>query len=126
MKLDRLNMTLMAIQMAIMLCVWTALAAGYQTYRKDRCEWDNQPAKFLNKLDVHHFFNQAKYPQWKNVEANTVTLHHKCQFVFHKCNFTNCVPETCVLFGRTVEGIIKQCEKETGIDINGNKITVKE
>lgn len=93
----------------------------YQTYRKDVCEWCGKKGTLFNKLDIHHFYNQAKHPLWKNIEKNTVTLHHNCQFVFHKCNFTNEVPEVCVLFGRTTNEIINACIIGTG-SVNGKGV----
>jgi len=86
----------------------------YQTYRKAVCEWCGTEGSILNPLQQAHFYNQSRHPLWKNVKMNSKTLHRRCHLVMHKGNWTNEVPEWCVLFGITTNQIIEACVKETG------------
>jgi hypothetical protein len=87
----------------------------YQTYTHQSCDCCGKEKSIFTSLEVHHFFVQHLYIEWKDVEANTCTLCRRCHLVFHRGNFKKCCPEFCTVFGKTVEGIRVQCIKETGV-----------
>jgi hypothetical protein len=98
MKLTRRIFTMCIVQFAVMLCVWQALAAGYQTYRGVECWWCHTTKV---RLVVHHIESQSARPDLANDHPeNYVTLcdpylfrSQGCHFFWHKRNWTNNVVE---------------------------------
>jgi len=107
-------LTLCLIQVVIMLCVWQALAAGYQTYMRPTCDCCSTVDHIWNALNVHHYYTQSRHPLWKDVKANTCTLCRKCHLIFHRRNFQKEAPEFCRVFGFDEEKIKLECIKESG------------
>lgn len=90
---------LLYISVTLLVCILTAFARPYGTYRKAQCEWCRTTGNILNQLNVHHFTPQHIAPELKDEPTNLVTLCRQCHYVLgHKRNWKNSVPEIKVLF----------------------------
>jgi hypothetical protein len=86
----------LAICVGFSVCVY---AVGYQSYRKDKCEWCGRTKPMFSSLEVHHIQPQHLHPELRDTPSNLVTLCRDCHFVLgHKRNWKNEVTELRLLF----------------------------